>query len=69
MHDHHAWDFAGGFCRAHQISAHLPVALGRGVGDVLGDDVRVGKRHLFGQGIVGTQGGEERTGGQATKGE
>ncbi|MNP23784.1 hypothetical protein D3C76_1165050 [compost metagenome] len=69
MDDHHRRDLAGGFCRTHQIGAHLPVALGRGVGDVLGDDVRVGEFDLFGKGVIRAQGRQQRTSGQATQGE
>ncbi|MCY1455036.1 hypothetical protein D9M71_721410 [compost metagenome] len=53
MHDHHRRHLAGGLGRAHQISPYLAVALGRRVGDVLGNDVRVGELDLLGQRVVG----------------
>ncbi|MOA16685.1 hypothetical protein D3C78_1369120 [compost metagenome] len=53
VHDHHCWYFAGGFGRTHQITANLAVALGRRVGDVLGNNLRIGEGDLLGQRIVG----------------
>ncbi|MNF83523.1 hypothetical protein D3C84_658480 [compost metagenome] len=53
VHDHHRRHLAAGLGRTHQITANLAVALGRRVGDVLGNDVRVGELDLLGQRVVG----------------
>ncbi len=57
-HDH-AGDLAGGLGRADQIAADLAIALGRLVGDVLRDDVRVGELDLLRHRIVRAQRGED----------
>ncbi|MNE54659.1 hypothetical protein D3C80_1494560 [compost metagenome] len=41
--------------------------LGRGVSDVLREDVGIGKFHLLGEGVVRAQGGEEGGGGQSAQ--
>src|SRR5450830_103429 len=69
MHHDHRRHFAGGLGRAYPVAAHCAVVLGRGVGDVVGNDVRVGEFNLLGQGVVGAQGGEQRRRGQPAKGE
>ncbi len=55
VHHHHGRYLAAGLGRAHQVAAHSAMALGRGVVDVFGDDIRIGEFHLAGQGIVGAQ--------------
>ncbi len=69
MCDNHCRYFPGSFGRAYQIAANLTVPLGRRVGNILGNNVRVGEFHLFGQCVVGAQRGKQRAGGQAAKSE
>ncbi len=69
MCDNHCRYFFGRFGRTYQIAANLTMPLGRRVGNILGNNVRVGKFHLFGQRVVGAQRGKQRAGGEAAKGE
>ncbi len=55
VHDDDARHLALGLGRAHQIGTDLAVAPGRGIADILGDDVGVGKGDLLRQRIVGRE--------------
>jgi hypothetical protein len=68
MHHHHRRGFVGDLRRRHQVCAHLAMTVGRGIVNILRADIRVGKRHLLRQGIVGFQQVKQRQRGHSADG-
>ena len=52
MYHHHGGQFSHRSRGLHQIASHIAIAVGRGVGDVIGDNIGVVEADLLGQSII-----------------
>ena len=66
VNDNHRRHFSRRLRRAHEVSAHLSVALRRCVGDVLRDDIGIGEFDLLRKSVIGAHRGQDRRSGQSS---